>query len=118
MSLARHRKVQTLLRANGESLREGIAARPAVVTLNQHEAERLLGRTLLTRTQFLETAEEIRKMGPETVVLTLGSRGAVAALPDGLVGGAGAALRCTWSALSGLEMLWPRDIPGPWSAAA
>jgi fructose-1-phosphate kinase PfkB-like protein len=56
-----------------------------VVTPNQHEAGRLLGRALLTRNQFLEAAEEIRTLGPESVVLSLGSRGAVAAFPDGLV---------------------------------
>ena len=56
-----------------------------MVTPNQHEAERLLGRTLLTRTHYLEAAERIRSMGPEAVVLSLGSRGAVAAFPEGLV---------------------------------
>ena len=60
VAMARKRKVRTLLRANGESLRRGIEAQPTVVTLNQQEAERLLGRTLLTRTQYLEAAERIR----------------------------------------------------------
>ena len=36
---------------------------------HQREAERLLGRTLLTRTHYLEAAEQIRKMGPEAVAL-------------------------------------------------
>jgi len=85
VSLARKKKVKTLLHASGEALREGIAARPTVVTPNQHEAGRLLGRALLTHTQFLEAAEEIRTLGAEAVVLSLGSRGAVAAFPDGLV---------------------------------
>jgi 1-phosphofructokinase family hexose kinase len=85
VSLARHKEVRTLLHASGEALREGIAARPTVVTPNQHEAGRLLGRALLTRNHFLEAAEEIRTLGPESVVLSLGSRGAVAAFPDGLV---------------------------------
>lgn len=85
ISLARKKKVSTLLHANGEPLKEGIAARPTIVTPNQHEAERLLGRTLLTRAQFLEAAGEIRTMGPDSVLLSLGSRGAVAAFPDGLL---------------------------------
>ena len=85
IALARAKKVRTLLHAGGEELREGIEARPTVVTPNQQEAERLLGRTLLTRTHYLEAAEHIRTMGPESVVLSLGSRGAVGAFADGLV---------------------------------
>ena len=85
ISLARRKRVKTLLHTSGEALREGIEARPTVVTPNQTEAERLLGGTLLTRTQFLEAAERVRKMGAESVVLSLGSRGAVGAFPDGLV---------------------------------
>jgi len=85
ITMARHRKVNTLLHADGQALREGIEAKPTVVTPNQQEAERLLGRTLLTRTHGLEAAELIRRMGPETVVLSLGSRGAIAALEDGLI---------------------------------
>jgi 6-phosphofructokinase 2 len=85
IALARSKKVRTLLHAGGEELREGIEARPTVVTPNQQEAERLMGRTLLTRTHYLEAAERIRSMGPESVVLSLGSRGAVGAYADGLI---------------------------------
>jgi 1-phosphofructokinase family hexose kinase len=85
ISVARQKKVKTLVRANGEALREAIDARPTVAAPNQTEAGRLLGRTLLTRTHYLEAAERIRAMGPESVVLSLGSRGAVGAYPDGLL---------------------------------
>ena len=85
VTLARRKKVKTLLRANGDALREGIEARPTVAAPNQQEAERLLGRTLLTRTHFLEAATQIRAMGPESVVLSLGSRGAVGAFANGLI---------------------------------
>jgi 1-phosphofructokinase family hexose kinase len=85
ISMAGKKRVRTLLHATGDALREGIAARPTVVTPNQHEAGRLLGRALLTHSHFHEAAEEIRTLGAESVVLSLGSRGAVAAFPDGLV---------------------------------
>ncbi|MGD0497094.1 MAG: 1-phosphofructokinase family hexose kinase [Bryobacteraceae bacterium] len=85
IAVARQKRVKTLLRANGDALREGIEAHPTVAALNQVEAERLLGRTLLTRTHYLEAAERIRSMGPESVILSLGSRGAVGAFPDGLI---------------------------------
>ena len=85
IAMARHKKVKTLLHADGDALREGIAARPTVVAPNQQEAGRLLGQTLLTRTHYLEAAERIRQLGAESVVLTLGSRGAVGAFADGLM---------------------------------
>ena len=91
IAAARKKKVKTLLHADGEALREGIEARPTVATPNQQEADRLLGRTLLTRTHYLEAAERIRAMGPESVVLSLGSRGAVGAFREGLYRGAAAA---------------------------
>src|ERR1700683_2931043 len=84
IALARRRKVQTLLHASGDALREGIKSRPTVAAPNQSEAERLLERSLLTRTHYLEAAQHIREMGPESVVLSLASRGAVAAFADGL----------------------------------
>jgi 1-phosphofructokinase family hexose kinase len=85
IAAARKKKVKTLLHADGESLRIGIEERPTVATPNQQEAERLLGRNLLTRTHYLEAAERIRSMGPESAVLSLGSRGAVGAFRDGLM---------------------------------
>jgi 1-phosphofructokinase family hexose kinase len=85
IGLARKKKVKSLLHADGAPLREGIEAHPTVVTPNQQEAERLLGKTLLTRKQYLEAAERIHQMGAESVVLSLGSRGAVGASADGLI---------------------------------
>jgi len=85
IGIARQKKVKTLLRANGEALREGLEARPTVAAPSQLEAERLLGRTLLTRSHYMEAAERIRTMGPESVALSLGSRGAVGAFADGLM---------------------------------
>lgn len=85
ITMARQKKVKTLLHASGEALREGIEAKPTVVTPNQQEAERVLGRMLLTRTHYLEAAARLRTMGPESVVLSLGSRGAVGAFADGIL---------------------------------
>lgn len=78
IALAHSRGVKTLLDADGEPLAEGLKAKPTVVTPNQQEAERLLNRALLTRVHFLEAAARIRELGAESVVLSLGSRGAVA----------------------------------------
>lgn len=83
--MARKKKVKTLLDVGGDGLRAGIEGKPTVVTPNQQEAEGLLGRTLLTRTHYLEAAAQIRQMGAESVVLSTGSRGAIGAFRDGLV---------------------------------
>jgi len=81
--LAQMYKVRTLVDTDGEPLQAALDAKPTAVAPNQQEAERLLGRVLLTRTHFLEAAERIRAMGAESVVLSLGARGAVGALPGG-----------------------------------
>jgi 6-phosphofructokinase 2 len=85
IGMARQKKVKTLLHTGADALREGIEARPTVVTPNQQEAGRLLSRMLLTRTHYLEAAAHIRTMGPESVILSLGSRGAVGAFADGIL---------------------------------
>lgn len=84
INLAQKRGVKTLLDTEGDALLHSFEARPALITLNQHEAERLLGRALITRTQIMEAIDRIHKMGPASVILSLGSRGAVGASADGV----------------------------------
>jgi 1-phosphofructokinase family hexose kinase len=74
---ARERKVRCLLDTDGAALLAGVEARPSVVTPNLQEAERLLSRVLITRTHYREAAERIRAMGADSVILSLGSRGAL-----------------------------------------
>ena len=85
IKLAHEHGVKTLLDTDGEALIEGVEAGPTVVAPNQQEAERLLNTALITRGHFLEAAARIQKMGVESVVLSLGSRGAVGATARGLV---------------------------------
>jgi 6-phosphofructokinase 2 len=84
IELARQKGVKTLLDTDGDALQHALEAHPTVISPNQHEAERLLGRALITRGQFLEAVDRIQAMGPESVVLSLGSRGAIGSLPDGI----------------------------------
>ena len=84
IEMAKKRGVKTLLDTDGEAMSHALEAKPTVITPNQHEAERLLGRAILTRGQFLEAVERIHAMGPESVILSLGSRGAIAAGPEGI----------------------------------
>ncbi len=118
IAATRKKKVRTMLDTDGETLESGMEAKPTVVHANQQEAERLLSAALLTRAHFLDAARKLRAMGAGTVVLSLGSRGAVGtngktmveALPprvDALCPiGAGDALAAafTWAMDEGFEL--------------
>lgn len=82
---AHKKKVRTLLDTDGEALRYGLEAKPTVAKPNQAEAERLLSSVLLTRTHYLHAVEQIHRMGPECVLLSLGSRGVVSASAGGVL---------------------------------
>ncbi|MDZ4802025.1 MAG: 1-phosphofructokinase family hexose kinase [Bryobacteraceae bacterium] len=78
IELAQKRKVPTMLDTDGDALLHGLEASPTVVSPNQQEAERLLNRALITRTHLIDAVQRIHGMGAEAVVLSLGSRGAMA----------------------------------------
>jgi len=84
IEMAKAKGVKTLVDTDGEELLHALEARPTVVTPNQPEAERMLGRALLTRSQSLEALARIHSMGPECVILSLGARGAVGCSPEGI----------------------------------
>ena len=77
--LAAEHNVETLLDTDGDALLHGLEAGPTIVKPNQSEAERLLNTALITRSQLVEAVQRIKALGPKSVVLSLGSRGAVAA---------------------------------------
>lgn len=79
IELAAKHKVQTLLDTDGDALLHGLEAKPTIVKPNQSEAERLLNTALITRSQLIEAVQRIKAMGPASVVLSLGSRGVIAA---------------------------------------
>jgi 6-phosphofructokinase 2 len=79
IELAAAHSVQTLLDTDGDPLLYGMEARPTIVKPNQSEAERLLNTALITRSQLIEAVQRLKAMGPASVVLSLGSRGVIAA---------------------------------------
>ena len=85
IAAASKRKVRTMLDTDGDALQAGIEAGPTVVHANQGEAERLLGTALLTRAHFFDSARKMREMGADSVILSLGSRGAVGANGNSMV---------------------------------
>ena len=84
IQMAQSRGVKTLLDTDGDALVHALEAKPTIITPNQHEAERLLGRALITRSQFLEAIHSLQAMGPESVILSLGSRGALGSNAEGV----------------------------------
>jgi 1-phosphofructokinase family hexose kinase len=75
-----HRQgVKILLDTDGEVLQHGLEEGPTVVTPNQQEAARLLNKALITRQHYRNAAQRILEMGAESVLLSVGSRGAIAA---------------------------------------
>ncbi len=79
LKVATKHKVETLLDTDGEALLHGLEGHPTIVKPNQSEAERLLNTALITRSQLIEAVQRIKGLGAKSVVLSLGSRGAVAA---------------------------------------
>ena len=85
IKLAQKNSVKTLLDTDGDPLLSGIEAGPTAATPNQSEAERLLNRALITRSHSIEAVRRIKAMGPQYAILSLGSRGLVAATPEGVL---------------------------------
>lgn len=77
ISMARAQGVRTILDAEGEPLRLGLAARPDLVKPNVVEAEALLGRRLPDIQAVVGGAREIAAHGIETVVISMGREGAI-----------------------------------------
>lgn len=74
---ARARGVKVLLDADGEAFRSGLAAGPDLVKPNVGEAERLLGRNLDRDADVVTAARELAARGIETVIISMGARGAI-----------------------------------------
>jgi 6-phosphofructokinase 2 len=78
IELGRSIGARTVLDADADALAAGLEGKPDLVKLNHHEAERLLGRTLEDDAALLQAANDMRKAGAATAVVTAGRRGAVA----------------------------------------
>jgi 1-phosphofructokinase family hexose kinase len=79
ISAARTCGVPVLLDADGETLRQGIAAGPDLIKPNLAEAERLLGRELRDLAAVEKGARELSLRGIPTVVLSMRDQGAICA---------------------------------------
>lgn len=76
---ARRHGVKVYLDADGDALAQGLAARPDAIKPNVEEAERLLGRRLHGESEVAGAARDLAQRGIETVIISMGRRGAVCA---------------------------------------
>lgn len=76
---ASHVGVQTILDADGETLRAGLAGRPTLIKPNVAEAETLLGRRLPDVTAVVAGARDLVARGPRVVVVSMGAEGSICA---------------------------------------
>ena len=77
------RKAITILDTIGESLRLGCGAKPFLVKPNAEEACHLTGLPVENTAQVALAATEIRRMGAQNVVISLGKKGALLQTSDG-----------------------------------
>lgn len=77
------RQAITILDTAGESLRLGCRAKPFLVKPNAEEAGRLTGLPVESISQVALAASEIRNMGAQNVVISLGKKGALLQSSDG-----------------------------------
>lgn len=75
IEILKRKNARVFLDTDGENLRIGITARPTIIKPNIHELQRLVNRDLSQLTDILTAAEEIRRMGVEIVLVSMGARG-------------------------------------------
>ena len=73
---------RVLLDSSGEAFERGVAAKPFLVKPNRAELAGLLGRALPDRSAVIAGAREVQARGVSHVVVSVGSEGALFALPD------------------------------------
>jgi 1-phosphofructokinase family hexose kinase len=75
-------EAQAILDTSGESLRLGCAEKPYLVKPNTEEAYSLTGLPIGTPAEIAVAAAEIRKMGAQNVVVSMGKAGALLQTPE------------------------------------
>lgn len=74
-----------ILDTTGKSLISALPYKPFMIKPNDEELADLLGKPMDTPEAILEGGEELKKMGPETVLVTMGRKGAYYFAEDGHV---------------------------------
>jgi 1-phosphofructokinase len=85
--LVRENKSRTriVVDSSGPALKEVLSASPYMIKPNRDEAEELLNSSIRDLSDAKLAAQELRKMGPETILLSLGSAGSVYCSSESLI---------------------------------
>jgi 1-phosphofructokinase family hexose kinase len=83
VSVLNRRQSKAILDTSGESLRLGCAEKPFLVKPNVEEAQLLTGLTMDTPAEIANAAGQIRRMGAENVVISMGKAGALLQTAEG-----------------------------------
>lgn len=78
---------QLAVDSSGDALAAAVAAGPRVIKPNRDELAELVSRPLPTVAAVVDAAEEVRAMGVEIVIVSLGAEGAVLVGPGGMLMG-------------------------------
>lgn len=77
IELLNARRAIPILDTTGESLRLGCEAKPFLVKPNAEETHKLTGLPVDTLAQIVTAAQELRRMGAQNVVISMGKKGAL-----------------------------------------
>lgn len=80
IALIKEKGSKAILDADGEALKSGVEALPYIIKPNQLELEQLCGTKLKTIQDVRKAAIEIQEKGVNTVLVSLGGNGALAAI--------------------------------------
>jgi 1-phosphofructokinase family hexose kinase len=79
----RARGVHAIVDTSGAALAHVLASGPSAIKPDVEEAEQILGRSIAGDAETLAAARELRRLGAERVVISMGARGAIGAGPEG-----------------------------------
>ncbi len=82
--IARSEGKKFILDTSGECLKEGIKEQPYMIKPNQHELSQALGIKSSSKEDYIRALNRFKEIGICFPVITLGEKGCVAALPDGI----------------------------------
>lgn len=82
IALASERGVPTILDVEGDNLRAGLKSSPTYIKPNEHELAEFTGKTVNSLETAYAAGQQILNEYGTSSIITLGSRGALAVLPD------------------------------------
>ena len=77
--------VPVYLDSSGDGLRSGLRAKPQLIKPNWKELEYIVGHRLKNRAEIVESAQSLRSMGIDRVIVSMGSKGLISVTEQGVL---------------------------------